>query len=58
MKVKNPCFVVGDVDAIIFVGNKLNGLSYYGIMDNYFIKCMCPLKARCGGGGGGGGKKI
>ncbi len=43
MKEKKPCFVAGDVEVIIFVGTKLDGLSYYGIMDNHLIKCMCVL---------------
>jgi hypothetical protein len=40
MKEKKPCFVVGDIKVIIFVGTKLGGLSYYGIMDNHFIMCV------------------
>ncbi len=53
IKEKKHCFVVGDVKVIIFVGTKLNGLSYYGIMDNHLIKCMCVLWKQDVGWGGG-----
>jgi hypothetical protein len=37
--------MVGDVEVIIFMGTKLDGLKYYGIMANHLIMYMCPLKA-------------
>jgi hypothetical protein len=38
-----PCFVVGDVKVIIFVGTEPSGLNYYGIMENHLIRYMCVL---------------
>ncbi len=50
MKERKPCSVVGDIKVIIFVGTKIDGLNYYGIMDNHFINTCVSFENGMGVG--------